>query len=66
MGPKDLVAYQKALKWPPMERPDHDKFLLDVMDGLDLDDDPLAGTLSYLVRKEVPGAARQAPGSKAG
>jgi len=37
-----------------MEPPDKDNFLSGIMDNLDLIDDLIMGTLSYLVRKKVP------------
>jgi hypothetical protein len=37
-----------------MEPPDKDKILSDITDNLDLVDDLIMGTLSYLVRKKVP------------
>jgi hypothetical protein len=52
--PKSLIAYLRGLKWPTMEPPDKDKILSDITDNLDLVDDLIMGTLSYLVRKKVP------------
>jgi len=54
LNPKSLIAYQRGLKWPSMEPPDKDKFLSDIMESLDHEDDLIMGTLLYLVRKKVP------------
>jgi hypothetical protein len=52
--PKSLIAYLRGLKWPPMEPPDKDEFLSDIMESLDGEDDLIRGTLLYLVRKHMP------------
>jgi len=52
--PKSLIAYLRGLQWPPMEPADKDQLLSDIMDGLDLDDDLIKGTLYFLVRNRVP------------
>ena len=54
LDPKSLIAYLRGIKWPSMEPPDKDKSLSEIMDSIDLDDDLIMGTLSYLVRKKMP------------
>jgi hypothetical protein len=54
LDPKSLIAYLRGLKWPSMEPPDKDKFLSDIMDSLDLEDDLIMGTLYYLIKKKLP------------
>jgi len=53
--PKSLFAYMKqGLIRPSMSAPDDDTFLDDIRSDLELDEDLIAGTLSYLSSKSIP------------